>query len=175
VNANGPRAYAYRTHTRPRLGDPVVLLVRVREIPHPRVIDRDHDAVLPGQQGPGVQRVPHVPPNPVHAGRRDAVIGPHLPRSHGPNPGRMSGSVVPETSQSSAHACTRSRVDWGSIRAAATSPPQDARPTPTRLTSRPTDPELESASRVVRIHGARPALSGESLVAGVPDEPGSGA
>jgi hypothetical protein len=30
--------------------------------------------------------------------------GPISPRSHGPNPGRVSGSVAPETSQSAAHA-----------------------------------------------------------------------
>ena len=30
--------------------------------------------------------------------------GPISPRSHGPNPGRVSGSVAPETPQSAAHA-----------------------------------------------------------------------
>jgi hypothetical protein len=42
------------------------------------VIGRDHDAVLPGQQGLGVEGVPHVAPDPIHAGGHDAVIRAHL-------------------------------------------------------------------------------------------------
>jgi hypothetical protein len=62
----------------PRLGQPLVFLIRVAEIPHPCVIGRDHNPVLAGQQRLGVQRVPHVAADPVDGRGHDPVIRSHL-------------------------------------------------------------------------------------------------